>query len=100
MEKTFKHSEVEARLIKHWEETNAFNAGVHTTESANSTFSIVIPPPNEKWDNYSAGTLIFRNKRKYFRPDNIVVAGGGTISDFASLSLSDFASLALFVEPK
>ena len=46
MEKTFKHSEVEARLIKHWEETNAFNAGVHTTESANSTFSIVIPPPN------------------------------------------------------
>ena len=46
MEKTFKHSEVEARLIKHWEETNAFNAGVHTTQSANSTFSIVIPPPN------------------------------------------------------
>ena len=46
MEKTFKHSEVEARLIKHWEETNAFNAGVHTTELANSTFSIVIPPPN------------------------------------------------------
>ena len=46
MEKTFKHSEVEARLIKHWEETNAFNAGVHTTESANSTFLIVIPPPN------------------------------------------------------
>ena len=35
MEKTFKHSEVEARLIKHWEETNAFNAGVHTTQSAN-----------------------------------------------------------------
>ena len=46
MEKTFKHSEVEARLIKHWEETNAFNAGVHTNQSANSTFSIVIPPPN------------------------------------------------------
>ena len=46
MEKTFKHSEVEARLIIHWEETNAFNAGVHTTQSANSTFSIVIPPPN------------------------------------------------------
>ena len=46
MEKTFKHSEVEARLIKHWEETNAFSAGVHTTQSANSTFSIVIPPPN------------------------------------------------------
>ncbi len=46
MEKTFKHSEVEARLIKHWEETNAFNAGVHTTQPANSTFSIVIPPPN------------------------------------------------------
>ena len=46
MEKTFKHSEVEARLIKHWEETNAFNAGVHTMQSVNSTFSIVIPPPN------------------------------------------------------
>ena len=46
MEKTFKHSEVEARLIKHWEKSNAFNAGVHTTQSANSTFSIVIPPPN------------------------------------------------------
>ena len=45
MEKTFKHS-VEARLIKHWEKSNAFNAGVHTNQSANSTFSIVIPPPN------------------------------------------------------
>ena len=46
MEKTFKHSEVEARLIEVWEKTNAFNAGVHTEQSANSTFSIVIPPPN------------------------------------------------------
>ena len=46
MEKTFRHSEVEARLIKQWEKTNAFNAGVHTKQSANSTFSIVIPPPN------------------------------------------------------
>ncbi|MFL2801586.1 MAG: valine--tRNA ligase [Paracoccaceae bacterium] len=46
MEKTFKHSEVERRLIKKWEETNSFCAGVHSKKSANAPFSIVIPPPN------------------------------------------------------
>ena len=45
MEKTFKHTEVESRLIKKWEETNSFRAGVHTKKSANLPFSIVIPPP-------------------------------------------------------
>ena len=46
MEKTFKHTEVEARLLKKWEETNSFRAGVHSKKSSSFPFSIVIPPPN------------------------------------------------------
>lgn len=46
MDKTFKHSEVESRLIRKWEETNSFRAGVHSHKPANLPFSIVIPPPN------------------------------------------------------
>ena len=42
MEKTFKHKEVEARLLKKWEETNSFRAGVHTKKSSGFPFSIVI----------------------------------------------------------
>ena len=34
MEKTFKHTEVEARLLKKWEETNSFCAGVHSKKSS------------------------------------------------------------------
>ena len=46
MEKTFKHTEVEARLLKKWEATNSFRAGVRSKKSSNFPFSIVIPPPN------------------------------------------------------
>ena len=46
MEKTFKHTEVEARLLKKWEEKNSFRAGIHSKKSSSLPFSIVIPPPN------------------------------------------------------
>ena len=46
MEKTFKHTEVEARLLKKWEETHSFRAGVHSKKPSSFPFSIVIPPPN------------------------------------------------------
>ena len=38
MEKTFKHTEVEARLLKKWEETNSFRAGVHSKKSSSFPF--------------------------------------------------------------
>ena len=46
MEKTFKHSEVEARLIKKWDNLKAFSAGSYSRNIKSDFFSIVIPPPN------------------------------------------------------
>ncbi|MBM3608640.1 MAG: valine--tRNA ligase [Alphaproteobacteria bacterium] len=45
MEKTFDPASVEARIVKIWEEAQAFRAGRPERAGAD-TFSIVIPPPN------------------------------------------------------
>ena len=45
MERTFNSQEVEKRLVKIWQESNAFAAGANA-KLGKGTFSIVIPPPN------------------------------------------------------
>ena len=45
MEKTFDPHEVENRLIKLWQDTGAFAAGVNAKPGM-ETFCIMIPPPN------------------------------------------------------
>ncbi|MGR3503283.1 valine--tRNA ligase [Pseudaestuariivita sp.] len=46
LDKTFDASAAEARISKAWEDANAFAAGKHVANAEDSTFSVMIPPPN------------------------------------------------------